>query len=64
MTKYISAKELMKILDISAQRLAYWRKTDKIPFQKIANKVYIYEMPIFENKNTTSLCSCVQFETN
>jgi predicted site-specific integrase-resolvase len=50
MTKYLSAKEIMKLLGISAQKLAYWRKTNKIIYQKVAYKVYLYELPEFEKK--------------
>jgi predicted site-specific integrase-resolvase len=53
MTKYLSAKEIMKLLGVSAQKLAYWRKTNKIIYQKVAYKVYLYELPEFEKKINT-----------
>ena len=53
MAKYKSAKEIMKLLGISAQKLAYWRKTNKIIYQKLADKVYLYELPEFEKKINT-----------
>ena len=43
----------MKLLGISAQKLAYWRKTNKIIYQKLADKVYLYELPEFEKKINT-----------
>ena len=53
MTKYFSASKIMEILGISAQKLAYWRKTDKITYRKIGNKTYLYELPEFEKKINT-----------
>jgi len=43
----------MDRLGISAQKLAYWRQTNKVTFQKVGNKTYLYEMPEFEKANTT-----------
>ena len=48
MTRYSSAKEVINYLGISPQKLAYWRKTGKIAFHKVANKTYLYELDKFQ----------------
>lgn len=53
MSKYKSAREIMQKLGITPQKLAYWRKTNKIIFNKVADKTYLYELPEFEKPITT-----------
>jgi len=50
MQKLYSAAEIIRILNISAQKLYYWRETSKISYKKIGTRTYLYEMPNLINQ--------------
>ena len=52
MSRYCSASEVMDYLGISAQKLYYWRLTNKIDFEKVAPRVYLYNLDKFKGDTT------------
>jgi predicted site-specific integrase-resolvase len=55
MAKYSSAREVIKFLGISPQKLYYWRKTNQIDFIKVANKIYLYDLTKFKGETTKKI---------